>query len=255
MVLDNEFPHLVQRVLPSAGHMLGDIGDLGPNHHAPLVAQIIEELVVLVVGQADGVGTHLTDQVYIPDMVFFREGIAHAPAVLMAGNTVQRVALSVEEEPPVGVNFVTAEAEPAADRVQQGIAQQQFRRQGVQIGIPASLPQVGRSHFQPGGARGCGHLVGHLPRGIPDGITHRGAFRRAADPAFHLYPAVGFRGDVQPAAAVVGQVKVGGGQADHIHVPVQTAVKGEVCHLGITPGGTGIKTPVPSHTNAGRDCA
>ncbi len=46
----------------AVGHVLTDVGDLGPNNHADLVAQIIEVLVVLIMSQADGVGTDLFDQ-------------------------------------------------------------------------------------------------------------------------------------------------------------------------------------------------
>lgn len=62
VVLDNEFLHLVQGVGPAVVHVHGDVGNLGPDHKALLIAEVIEGLGVLVVGQPDGIGTHLQDQ-------------------------------------------------------------------------------------------------------------------------------------------------------------------------------------------------
>ena len=87
VVLDDEFFHLGQRVGAAIVHVHRDVGDFRPNHDTLFVAQIIECLRVLVVGKADGVGTHFKDQRHIFFHHLFGDGNARALAVLMAGNT------------------------------------------------------------------------------------------------------------------------------------------------------------------------
>ena len=88
VVLDDQLFHLADGVLAAVGHVLTDVGDLGPNNHADLVAQIIEVLVVLIMSQADGVGTDLFDQGHVFVVHLAGDGVAQALAVLMAGNAV-----------------------------------------------------------------------------------------------------------------------------------------------------------------------
>ena len=55
VVLVDELLHLADGVGAAIGQVLGDVGDLSPDHHAVLVTEVVEVLVVLVVGQSDGV--------------------------------------------------------------------------------------------------------------------------------------------------------------------------------------------------------
>ena len=65
IALGDQFLHLQLSVGVGIAHMPGDIGDLRPDNHTPLVTQIIEILIVLIVRKANGVGTHFTDQVHV----------------------------------------------------------------------------------------------------------------------------------------------------------------------------------------------
>ena len=76
IALGHKLGHLADGVFPAAGHVLGDIGDLRPDDQARLVAQVIEILVVLVMGQPDGGGAHLQDQLHVFFVVFGQQGVA-----------------------------------------------------------------------------------------------------------------------------------------------------------------------------------
>ena len=87
VVLHDQLFHLADGVCTAVRHVLGNVRNLRPDHHAPLIAEVIEVLIVLVVCKPDGVCTDFTDQVHILQMFFFGDGIAEAFPVLMAGNT------------------------------------------------------------------------------------------------------------------------------------------------------------------------
>ena len=53
---------------------------------------------MLVVGQTDGVGTQLPDEGHILIVHLAGDGVAHALAVLMAGDAVERIGTAIEEE-------------------------------------------------------------------------------------------------------------------------------------------------------------
>ena len=114
VVLGDEFLHLRDRVLATVRHVLGDVGDLGPDHHAGLVAEVVEDLAVLIVGKANGVGANLLDEFHVLAVHLGREGIANALAVLVARDAAQRVAAAVQEEALVGVDVEAANAKVAA---------------------------------------------------------------------------------------------------------------------------------------------
>ena len=94
--------------------MLGNVGDLGPDDHTGLIAEVVEVLVVLVVRQTDRVRAQLLDELHILVVHLARDGIAQTLAVLMAGDAVQRIRAAIEEEAPLGVNRETAHAEALA---------------------------------------------------------------------------------------------------------------------------------------------
>ena len=120
--------------------MLGDIGDLRPNHHAVLVAQVVEILVVLVVGQPDGVGPHLPDHGHVGVVVLFCDGVADALPVLVAGHAVEGIGPPVEEEAFFRVHREGAHTEPGADLVHRSAVHQQRGLAGVQIGVLHPVP-------------------------------------------------------------------------------------------------------------------
>ena len=230
VVLDDELLHLAQGVGPAVMHVHGDVGDLGPDHQALLVAEVVEGLGVLIVGQPDGIGTHLEDQGQVLLHHLFGDGNAHPLAVLVTGDAPQRVGAPVEEETLLRVNLEFAAAE--ADRLAFAVVQRSG--ESVEVGVIQTVPQVGvfQREYRLGGAilhRGAGLLaVQGKTHGI--GSRHESLHR-------HLAAAGGkvgdHRGHLDRHRAVFRHGKVGGGQNVQRHVPVEAAVEGEVRLLGI----------------------
>src|SRR5699024_3308259 len=106
VVLGHQLGHLAEGVVVGllAGDEAADEGDLGPEDEAGVVAQVVEILVVLVVGQADGVGAHLFDEGEVLLVVGAADGPALVQPVLMAGDAVQGDVFAVEPEAGVGVH-------------------------------------------------------------------------------------------------------------------------------------------------------
>ena len=97
--------------------MLGNVGDFRPYHHAALVAQVIEVLIVLIVRQTDGIGPDLTDQIYILFVHFLRQRVAHAFPVLVPGNAAQGIGFAVQIETGLWMIVEIPHAEAASDFV------------------------------------------------------------------------------------------------------------------------------------------
>ena len=136
IALGDELPHLVQGVLPSVVHVHGDVGDLGPDHDAVFVAEVIELLGVLVVGQTQGVGSQLPDDSHIGLVVLIGEGVALALQVLVAAHAPEGIAAAVEEE----ALFRIAAEDPAAEAGGNLVPGRELRRGGVQEGILHAVP-------------------------------------------------------------------------------------------------------------------
>ena len=157
VVLRHQLPHLGEGVLPAVRHVPGDVGNLRPDDQAPLVAQVVEHLVVLVVGQADGVRAHLADQVNVLPVMLGLQRVADAGAILVAAHAPQGIGLPVEEEALLRVDAEGAAAEADAARVQHVRAVPQFGMAGVQVGILPPVPQMHMLDGQHGLALAGGH--------------------------------------------------------------------------------------------------
>ena len=235
VALGDELGHLRHGILPALGHVLGDVGDLRPDDEATLVAEVIEILVVLVVGQTDGGGTHLADQVDVLGVVLRQQGVAEAHAVLMAADAPQGILPAVEDEAPLGVHGEAAHAEAGGNGVEDGLALQKLRAHGVHVGIPLAVPEpdllndkihslcVGGVDFQ---------LLTLGQEGVADGLALLTGGGEDLDPGAAVRALHG-GGHMDAGGAVGGQIEVALGNADDLHAPVQTAVEGEVRHLGI----------------------
>ena len=231
VVLDDQLLHLADRVFTAIGHVLGNVGDLSPDDHAGLIAEVVEVLVVLVVRQTDRVRAQLLDELHILVVHLARDGIAQTLAVLMAGDAVQRIRAAIEEEAPLGVNREAAHAEALAYLVLYLAVQHQTHRAGVEIRVADAVPQVRVLQRD----RRVQALAGqHLGTG--------GVVNRELDLAVALHPgldldvsvcAVDSGRDLHARAAEVIQrdvVPVDDQQAD---VAVDAAVEGEVSLLGV----------------------
>ena len=231
VVLDDQFLHLRDGVLAPVGHVLGDIGDLGPDDHARLIAEVVEILIVLVVRQPDRVRAQLLDELHILVVHLAGDGVAQTLAVLMAGDAVQRVRAAIEEEAPLGVNREAAHAEALFDLVLHFPVQHQTHRAGVEIRVADAVPQARVLQRDRGIIAPAGQ---HLGTG--------GVVDRELDLAVALHPgldldvsvcAVDGGRDLHARAAEVIQrdvVPVDDQQAD---VTVDAAVEGEVGLLGV----------------------
>ena len=71
------------RIFVAIQKVFGNVRDLRPDNHAVLVTQVVEILVVLVMGQSDGIAAHLTHEVHILLMHFRCQCVSNAFAVLM----------------------------------------------------------------------------------------------------------------------------------------------------------------------------
>ena len=187
VVLDDEFLHLAQGVGPAVMHVHGDVGNLGPDHQALLIAEVVEGLGVLIVGQPDGIGTHLEDQGQVLLHHLFRDGNTHPLAVLVAGDAPQRVGPAIEEETLLRVNLEFAAAK--ADRLAFAVVQRSG--EGVEVGVIQTVPQVGvfQREYRLGGA-----------------ILHRGAEFLAVQSKMHRVGAhhKGLHRHLAPAGCQVG---------------------------------------------------
>ena len=231
VVLDDQLFHLADGVGAAVGHVLRDVRDLGPDDHAHLIAEVIEVLVMLVVGQADGVRAQLLDELHVLVVHLSRDGVAQALAVLMAGDTVQRVRAAIEEEALLGVHREAAHAEALADFIDRLAVLHQADDAGVQVGVADAVPQVGMLHRQGGVAAFASQ---HFPAlGVEDGD---GDLALTADPGLNADVSVGAlhgRGDLHAGAAEVIQRDVI--LADHQQADraVDAAIEGEVGFLGV----------------------
>ena len=142
IALGNELPHLVQRILPTVGHMLGDVGNLRPDHHAVFVTEIIEFLGMLIVGKTNGVGTHFPNNVHILPMFPNGNGIAQPLPILMAADTPQRIGASVELKAPLRVKFNASTAESGGNAIHLHAAAVEPSSGCIEKRIVQAIPQV-----------------------------------------------------------------------------------------------------------------
>ncbi len=237
VILDHQFLHLGNRIVPALFQMLRDIGNLRPDHHALLVTEIVKILVMLVVSQPDGIGPHLADQVHILLVIPFRQGIPLFRPVLMPGHAPQGIALSVQDKTFLRVDGKTAAAKARFSLIQFRLSVPEHRLEGIQMRIPASVPKahVFDSHIHSGVCRGglrLRHLFLAVPYGKMQFLRSLGAADIGIDPdpgVFSLY-----RGRHRHAGAPeIIQVKSGLSHIQQRHIPVYTAIKSEIRHLGI----------------------
>ena len=117
VVLHNQIRHLVVRVPAAVFHVLCDIGNFRPDDQTVLIAQVVETLCVLIVGQTNGVGAHLPQQGQILLVFGVGQGAAQALAILMPGCTAQTAGSAVEEKALPRVKGDGAAAKAGANRI------------------------------------------------------------------------------------------------------------------------------------------
>ena len=219
---------IILRVFPAVFHVHGDIGNLRPHHNAVFIAQIVEFLGMLVMGQAQGVGPDFPDDGHIRRVVCIGQGVALTLQILVTADATQGVAAPIEEKALLRIDTVFPTPETGADfiaAVQGGCGR-------IQIGIIQAIPQahVFDHKFRLGvpihGRNGLGFAVhgqGDLG-GVLPGFHRDGS---AALFQIHLW------GHLDARRTVLEQFKMLPGHADQIHRSIQPAVEGKIGLLGI----------------------
>ena len=229
VVLHHQLLHLGKGVGTAICHVHGNVRDFRPDHHTVLVAEVIKLLRVLIMGKAQGIAAHLTDDFHIPPVVLHGQGVTHALAVLMPGAAPQGIAPSVQNKALLGIYLEFAAAKAGRHPVAAG--------QGgccrIQIGIVDTVPQVNMLHIKRS-------LCITLHAGNSDRLTCRFHCNRIRFclPGFHsdhsvLFFQIHHRGDLDAWGSAIAKRKMGSGYHNQVHAPVQSAVEGKVCLLGV----------------------
>ena len=210
--------------------MHGDVGDLCPDDKALLIAQVVEILCVLVVGQPDGVGTHFQNDGNILLHHFVCQGNADPLAVLMAGNAPQWIAATVQDKALLGVKLKF----PAAEAGGSFLAVAQLGRDDVKEWVLHAIPQMGIVQGENSLCSAVFHrgsdVLAFQCKGYALCADH-GSFQsnfnglggKAGDDGGHL----------QCRGAISGQGKVLCRDDVQGHIPVNAAVEGKVRLLGV----------------------
>ena len=218
IALSDELPHLAERVLPAILHVHGDVRDLRPDHNAVFIAEIVELLRVLVVGQAQRVRAELPDDGHVRRVILIAQGVALALEILVPAHAAQRVAAAVEEEAFLRIAGKDAAAEAGRDLIPGG----QLRRRGVEVGILHPIPEADVLDHKLSRARYSLRLA-----------VYRDVNRFGIVPGLHgdgrgLRFKIDHRRHLDPGRAVLQKLKVLGRHGDQPDRAVKTAIEGEV---------------------------
>ena len=231
VVLVDELLHLADGVGAAIGQVLGDVGDLSPDHHAVLVTEVVEVLVVLVVGQPDGVCTQLPDEGHILIVHLTGDGVAHTLAVLMAGDAVERIGTAIEEEAVPGVHREGAQTHAGGNFVHHGAVATQTDDTGVEVGVLHAVPEVGSVEVE---LSVCALSPGHDAAGCVLQLDGDSAltFHDGLDPDVSL-AVLEDGGDLDAGVAEVAQRDVVLADHHQADVAVDAAVECKVGLLGV----------------------
>ena len=233
VVLLNQFLHLNDGVGTAFRHVLTDVGDFRPHHHAVAVAQVIEVLIMLIVSQANGVGTQLTDQLHILIVHGTGNSIAHTLPILMAGHAVERIRLIVQEEALLGIRLEGTYAEGNGQRIRHFMIHYHLHPALIEVRILYTMPAVCLFHMQRGV---CSVPFCHgIALGVQQGDVHLSGGNTA------LHPDIGTvslgQGRYPNAAGTqIVQGKVCLVDHNQPNPSVNAAIEGEVRLLGIDLG-------------------
>ena len=237
IVLGNQLGHLGDGIIVSflGGDKLRNEGNLSPQNETGLVAQIVEILIMLIVGQTDGIGAHLFDQRHILLMISLGDGPALVQTVLVTGHTMQRHILAVKPEAGIGINMEAAVAIGHANSVQDLFLIHHGSLAGIAAGIGNAVPQMRLFHINKNmGMTGSLSLsdAHHIALSILQLHLQGAAFRidREQINAGLAYIVRRYKHSI---GAVHQQIKVSILNLDEVHITIKTAVESKVSILGI----------------------
>ena len=236
VVLSYKLLHLRDSVLAAGGHMLGDIGDLCPDHKTLFIAEIIEILVVLIVSETDGGCANLHDIVNVLCVMLGKERVTNAPSVLVAGYAAERIFLTVEDKAVFGIDLEGTAAEAGANVIKNGLTLNDLYLTAVEVRILTAVPEVnvlkGEDRLLFRGLDLCDLVLFLVVNRIYELLT----VSKIGGENVHGNGCIGALnrgGDHKTGAAVVIQVEMRLVDANQIYVTVKTAVEGEIRHLRI----------------------
>ena len=198
--------------------MLGDIWNLSPYYHSISVAELVEVLVMLIVGKSDGVGSNFSNKGHILFVVFLCYCVTFSDSVLMAANSSQWILFSVEDETSLGINGEASEADFSFHSVQDFILFQKLYLYCVEIRILSSVPEMrGRNrklYLSLLSCFLCYCLSVSIQESVADGVI------------FPLHKALNFQRSLRVWSCLDAwsseplQGEVGGWDADYPYVPI-----------------------------------
>ena len=236
IALSDQFLHLQMGILVGAGHMTGNIGNLRPDNHAPFITEIVEILVMLIVGKTDGIGTHFADQIHVFQMMLLQQCVANLPAVLMAADTPEGILFTVQDETLFRMDLKAAAAKTGRNLIQHFPTPSDFCFCGVEVRILDAVPQMGIFDH-----KGClfssAVLLGNqIAFCIQNPIGNHITLTKIHDIGLDLHigvVAIHNRGYIYAGATQMFQFKMSFRNSHDVHAAVQTTVEGKVCSLGI----------------------
>ena len=114
---------------------------LRPNNQPQAVTTGIQIIGLLIVGKTNGCRTDIHDRSQIEIMVFVLQGTSQPPPVLMTGNTIHRIFLTIQIETFAGNNFIFTQPQRLYHFINHLSVFNQTADNLIQIRIFTSLPQ------------------------------------------------------------------------------------------------------------------
>ena len=188
-------------------------------------------------GQADGICPHLTDQLHILLMVCPGKRISLSGTILMPGYAAKRITLPVQDKASLRIYLKAAAAEPDVSLIQLSLPVRKQSLKRIQMRVLSAVPQMRFLNMQRGGRRPCfGLCLRYLLLTVPDREPQSLAPCGSGKPCLHgnlrILP-LHHRRHRNAGAAEMIQVKPCPVHAQQGDIPIDSAVKGKICHLRI----------------------
>src|SRR6516225_9167156 len=169
VVLTDELPQLILSRVQVAVEVHGiDVWNLRPNDEPKPVGQIVNVLVMLIMGQSDGGCADLRDEAEIAVVITPRRSPTVIEQVLMAVDAMEVEIISVQEKALFCIDSERSETEWLNDHVARLAAGRDNRVCRVDVRIVAALPQMRIGDVGLDTERN-----GRLGFGVDDGIENR----------------------------------------------------------------------------------
>ncbi len=140
--LTNQFAELCLRILRFVACHPVDKGDFRPDNQAQCITTRIKIFRLLIMSKTHGRGTDIHNLSQVKIMFTVGQRTPQAPPVLMTGNTIHRIFLSIKIETFSGNNFVMTNTQRLRDLVNHLTICQQTGDYFVKIRVLPTLPEM-----------------------------------------------------------------------------------------------------------------